>query len=241
MNLIDVTKVFATDEACIAHLESMRWPNGIACPECGGKNISKIARKPKEKKKGKHVNMRSRIYQCLKCQNQFSATSGTLFHDSHLPLSKWFIAIALITNAKKGISAMQLKRDLGVSYKTAWYLYHRIRKAMEEENETKLTGIVEADETFVGGRYDKRRKRDAYDKPCVVGVIQRGWPSAGREDYLSRREGNLRFRESKCGFRSEANDRRVCWLQKVSEDLRSWDSFPLETRICPWNQSHQFD
>ena len=99
-----------------------------------------------------------------------------MFHDSHLPLWKWFLAVYLICEAKKGISACQLGRTLKVSYKTAWYLCHRIREAMKCDESEKLKGIIEADETFVGGDFDKRRKRPAHEKPCVVGVIQRGGP-----------------------------------------------------------------
>lgn len=102
--------------------------------------------------------------------------AGTVFHDSHLPLWKWFLAVYLMCDSKKGISACQLGRMLKVSYKTAWYLCHRIREAMKCDESEKLKGIVEADETFVGGRFDKRRKRETHEKPCVVGVIQRGGP-----------------------------------------------------------------
>src|SRR5690349_16074345 len=126
MRLIDVPKAFATDEMCLAYLEAMRWPKGVRCPICGIDTVSKITRKSKSK------NVRAQLYQCLEksCKTQFSATSGTIFHDSHLPLSKWFTAIALMIDAKKGMSALQLQRHLGVNYRTAWYLAHRIREAM---------------------------------------------------------------------------------------------------------------
>ena len=106
MKLIDVTKAFQSDEQCLAYLEDMRWPDGVRCPICGAKEVSKITRKSKTK------NVRAQLYQCLEktCNSQFSATSGTIFHDSHLPLSKWFMAIALMIDAKKGMSALQLKR-----------------------------------------------------------------------------------------------------------------------------------
>ncbi len=127
MNLIDVTQTFKTDDDCLAYLETMRWPDGIRCPICGNDRISKITRKTVSK------NKRTRIYQCLEktCKSQFSATNGTIFNDSHLPLTKWFMAMAIIVDAKKGISAKQLQEHLGIgSYKTAWYIAHRIRKAM---------------------------------------------------------------------------------------------------------------
>ena len=175
MNLIDVQKQFATEEQCLDYLEKMRWPEGVRCPICGSDKISRIEREAESK------NKRNRIYQCLEpsCKQQFSATAGTIFHDSHLPLTKWFTAVALIADAKKGVSAKQLQRHLGIgSYKTAWYMAHRIRKSMEDSEESRianrLTGTVEVDETYVGGKFDKRRKRAKYDKPAVVGLIERG-------------------------------------------------------------------
>lgn len=169
MNLINVSKEFNTEDKCLAYLENMRWPKGVRCPTCGNDKISRFQRKGKTGKV-------QHLYQCLEktCRYQFSATTGTIFHDSHLPLAKWFLAIALITDAKKGISANQLKRHLGVQYKTAWHLAHRIREAMQEPKNEKLTGIVEVDETYVGGRYDRRRKRGRHQKTPVVGLIQRG-------------------------------------------------------------------
>ena len=99
-----------------------------------------------------------RLYQCLECGLQFTAKSGTLFNDSHLPLTKWFLAVALITNAKKGMSAKQLGRDLKIKYQTAWHLSHRIREALQGGSSL-FTGTVEMDEVFIGGRYDERRAR----------------------------------------------------------------------------------
>ena len=109
------------------------------------------------------------LYQCLhrKCWFQFSATEGTIFNNSHLPLEKWMLSVAIMCNAKKGVSAKQLQRDLECSYKTAWYLSHRIREAMMLGNRTaeKLSGSVEMDETYVGGKFDRRRKRAKHDNP----------------------------------------------------------------------------
>ena len=140
MNLIDVTQQFKSDDDCLAYLESMRWPDGIRCPVCGCDRISKMhVRNTAERKKKDGTTRthkrRTRIYQCLEetCKQQFSATAGTIFNDSHLPLTKWFMAMALIVDAKKSISANQLKSHLGIgSYRTAWYMAHRIRKAMED-------------------------------------------------------------------------------------------------------------
>jgi transposase-like protein len=170
MKLIDVTRQFTTDDKCLDYIEKMRWPNGVCCVHCGVLNVSKITRE----KKGK--NQRTRIYQCLEkeCRKQFSATSGTIFNDSHLPLTKWFLAIAFTCEAKKGMSALQVQRHLGVNYRTAWHLCHRIREAMQEGG--LLTGVVEADETYLtpkkprkGRPYVKKDKRDV-----VLGMIERG-------------------------------------------------------------------
>ncbi|OLD61393.1 MAG: hypothetical protein AUI53_05940 [Acidobacteria bacterium 13_1_40CM_2_60_7] len=169
MNLIDVTKRFATEEACLDSLESLRWPDGVRCLKCGGSKVSKITRKSQSK------NKRARLYQCLACKGfQFTTTAGTIFADSHLSLSKWFLAIGLMMNAKKGLSAKQMQRDLGCGYQTAWYLCHRVRKAMEEGELLRFTGTVEVDETYVGGRYDRRRKRQPWEKQGVMGFAERG-------------------------------------------------------------------
>jgi transposase-like protein len=171
MNLIDVTKQFATEHQCLDYLEKMRWPKGVRCPDCGSETFSRIEREAESK------NKRNRFYQCLEpsCKHQFSATAGTIFHDSHLPLTKWFLAVAMIADAKKGVSAKQLQRHLGIgSYKTAWHMAHRIRKAMEDSEGSLLKGTVEVDETYIGGKYDPRRKRAKYEKAAVVGLVERG-------------------------------------------------------------------
>src|SRR5579864_5196547 len=177
MNLIDVTSQFKTDEECLAYLEKMRWPNRVRCAVCGSDKVSVIERKSETK------NKRGKIYQCLEptCKQQFSVTSGTIFHDSHLPLTKWFMAVAIIVDAKKSVSANQLKRHLGIgSYRTAWYLAHRIRKAMEESEGSLLTGTVEVDETYIGGKQKGMPGRQsegtnvASNKKVVVGLRERG-------------------------------------------------------------------
>ena len=183
-SLIDVQKEFATEEQCLAYLEFMRWPEGVRCAKCDSDRISKFrtngsTRTRKSRKTGeiKIVAVPPRyLYECLnpECGHQFSATAGTIFNDTHLSLPQWFMAVALMVNAKKGLSAKQMERDLGVSYPTAWYLCHRIRKAMEEGEAGLLTGTIEADETYVGGKYDRRRKRGPYEKQPVIGFVKRG-------------------------------------------------------------------
>ena len=139
MNLVRLIERFGSEDRCRAYLEALRWPEGPVCPRCEGTSISKI-----EDRRQYECNDRS-------CRYQFSVTAGTLFHDSHLPLWKWFLAIYLMGESKKGISAKQLQRMLKVSYKTAWYLAHRIRDAMGDDEQPLLRGIVEVDETLIGG------------------------------------------------------------------------------------------
>jgi ISXO2-like transposase domain/Transposase zinc-ribbon domain len=181
-SIIDVKTKFGSTEQCVAYLEKMRWPDGVRCLVCGCAKISKFVTnettRERVNRKGvtKEVRVPARhLYTCLEptCGFQFSPTAGTIFHDTHLPLEKWFQAVALMCNAKKGLSAKQMERDLGVAYRTAWYLNHRIRKAMEDGAPGLLTGVVEADETYIGGAYDKRRKRERHQTQAVFGAIQR--------------------------------------------------------------------
>src|SRR3954453_18674484 len=156
MNLIDVAKQFAPLEACNDFLEQMRWPEGVEGVHCASKRVSKYIKQAGTRMRlnattgayeQKPVPARI-LYVCLDCKKQFSVIDGTIFNDTHLPLEKWFHAVALMVNAKKGVSALQLKRDLGTAYKTSWYLAMRIRKAMglvELAEEEPLTGTVEAD------------------------------------------------------------------------------------------------
>ncbi len=173
MNLIDVHKQLATDDQCLDYLERSRWPHGVRCLTCGGNKISRVTRKSRGK------NKRARLFQCLEptCRQQFTVTSGTIFHDSHLPLTKWFMAVALIVDAKKGMAANQLKRHLRVNYRTAWYLAHRIREAMEDAAAPKLKGTVEIDETYIGGKARGRGIKWGKDnKDVVLGIRERKGP-----------------------------------------------------------------
>jgi len=168
MNLIDVYKTFKTDDECLEYLAKLRWPDGIRCLTCGSDKVRQYESPTKKQPTRK-------IYQCQEptCKEQFTATSGTIFHDTHLPLTKWFMALALIVDAKKGISAKQIQRHLSVGYKTAWYLAHRIRQAMQETDRPKLAGTVEIDETYVGGR-QRGYKAKLKNKDVVMGIRERG-------------------------------------------------------------------
>ena len=160
MNMMTLLEQFHSEERCREVLAVLRWPNGVTCPRCS---------------ETKHSYDSERfVYDCYSCGYQFSVLAGTIFHDTKLPLRKWFIAVALMVQVKKGMSANQMKRTIGVSYKTAWYLCHRIRAAMAEATPEPLTGTVEVDETYVGGKV--RGKGHGYkgNKTIVAGAVQRG-------------------------------------------------------------------
>jgi transposase-like protein len=171
VNLLKVTQTFKTEDAALDYLIRQRWPKGVRCLACDHDKVYRIATRGKTGKP-------CRLFECADCRLHFSATTGTLFHDSHLPLQKWFIAMALMGEAKKGISANQIARHLGVQYKTAWHLCHRIRKAMQELNAAPLGGqgqIVEIDETFIGGRKLRKGVKAGKDaKIAVLGIAERG-------------------------------------------------------------------
>jgi transposase-like protein len=157
LDLCSMSQDFGSEEKCRTYLERLRWPKGVQCPSCGSDKISRI--------------MARNQFDCDVCRYQFSATAGTIFHDTHLPLWKWFLATYLLCESRKGMSANQLSRMLKTTYKTAWYLSHRIRAAMLETTPKKLGGTVEIDETYVGGK--KRRWRAGSDKQVVIGIRQR--------------------------------------------------------------------
>jgi transposase-like protein len=161
-NLMSVIEKFGTDDKCRETLVHLRWPNGVECPRCQSKKISRIAAR--------------NVYDCDSCRHQFSVTAGSIFHDSHLPLTKWFFATYVMVESKKGVSANQLKRMLGISYKTAWYLCHRIRKATEEAKPKPIGkgGIVELDETYIGGKKRYVGRGSLEGKTMVLGAVERG-------------------------------------------------------------------
>ena len=172
MTLDNLVDQFQTDEQCIAFLERLRWPNGVRCVKvnCHAPLIRRIQT---VNKSSKTVH----LYGCKVCGHHFSVTSGTIFHDSHLPLRKWFMAMLLMCEAKKGISAHQLKRTIGTTYKTAWFVCHRIREAMKsEDGKNLLEGFVEIDEAYIGSKPRKGEIRSTRkgNKLVALGMVQRG-------------------------------------------------------------------
>lgn len=159
-NLVEFYNRFGDEQACRDYLEKARWGDKITCPHCG---VVGNAYKYKD----------GRLYKCKDCRKQFTVRVGTIFEDSKLPLQKWFLAIYLATSLKKGISSIQLSKYLGITQKTAWFMLHRIRYAVETDSYDKpLDGEVEMDETYVGGvRKGHTRKFD--NKTPVVGAVER--------------------------------------------------------------------
>lgn len=178
LNLANLAKYFSDEDAAREFLESRRWPNGTVCPHCKATGAYKLTAK-----EGSKTPVRPGVYKCKACRKQFTVKVGTIFEDSHIPLSKWLLAIHLLSASKKGHSAHQIHRMLGVTYKSAWFMMHRIRYAMAQEPmASKLSGIVEVDETYVGGkaknmhaseRAKKIQGRGAVGKAPVVTLVER--------------------------------------------------------------------
>lgn len=171
MNIVQIFKRFPDQEACIKHLEQARWGNTPICAYCKSDNTYPLRGELR--------------HHCNTCRKSFSVTIGTIFHDTRLPMQKWFLLITLMLNAKKGLSACQAARDIEVRRATVWSMMHRIRKAMTDDGKL-LAGIIEMDETYVGGKPRKGNDRDddedggntskrgrGTDKTPVVGMVQR--------------------------------------------------------------------
>jgi transposase-like protein len=158
---------FPDEETCWRALREMRWPHGFVCPRCG--------------KRGSHRLRTRRLEQCRACRHQVSPTAGTIFHKTRVPLRTWFLAIFFVGRHKKSISALQLQRDTGLgSYQTAWTLLHKLRSALHPRCEFPLTGLVEADEAYLGGAVSGgSRGRGAPNKTLVAGAVERRELSAG--------------------------------------------------------------
>jgi transposase-like protein len=173
-NLSELAKYFSDEDAARELLEQWRWNGSPACPHCGGDAPYKLTPKADSKKPG-----RKGLWKCRACRKQFTVTVGTVFEDSRIPISKWLLAIHMIASSKKGMSAHQIHRNLGISYKAAWFMMHRLRYAMRSGPLSDLmSGTVEIDETYVGARMKRGTKRgrpgpDSHKTP-VVALIERG-------------------------------------------------------------------
>ena len=172
--MFDLTDpMFHDEDEARAYLETLRWANGRFCPHCGeAERTSPISGKPK---RGKGKPKRPGVYVCLSCKKQFSVRIGSVFERSHIPLHKWVAGFYLMCSSKKGISAHQLHRTLGITYKSAWFMAHRIREAMRETKPGPIGGdnkVVEADETYVGGKA-RNRKNKVPKKEAVFALVER--------------------------------------------------------------------
>ena len=160
MNLVDINSLFSTEDKCRELLVRLRFPEGPHCLRCKLPVVE--------------LETEKQLFYCKDCDYQFSVTSGTVFNDSHLPLAKWFLTTHLLCEAKKGMSACQIQRTVGMSYKTAWYLCHRIRHAMAQTDKPMLDGKIEMDTTYVGGvNKGKGRTARVDNKEVVLGIRKR--------------------------------------------------------------------
>ncbi len=171
--LVDAIRYFSDPDKCLAFMVELRWPDGVTCPTCGGRDVSFISTR--------------RVWTCREqhMRRQFSAKVGTIFEDSPMGLDKWFAAMWMIASAKNGVSSYEVARALGVTQKSAWFMMHRIRLAMQSGTFDKMSGEVEVDETFIGGkaRFMHKAKRAAKitarggkDKSAVMGLLERHGP-----------------------------------------------------------------
>ena len=166
MTVMEVLDTYPDQESCIKHLEKVRWGDTPRCSHCESENVGQ-----------KNESQRVGRWNCRDCKSSFNVLSGTIFHRTRIELRKWFAAIVLLLNAKKSLSSYQLARDLGLTPPTAWYMLHRIRKAMQQ-GDVLLRGIVEVDETFVGGKAkrwpDKElRTKRGVEKMTYLGAVER--------------------------------------------------------------------
>lgn len=168
--MFDLTNpIFSDRDKARAHLEAILWPNGPICPKCGEtERVKRLAGK----------STRPGVVMCNACRKPFTVTVGTIFEDSKIPLNKWLLAFRLMSGSKKGISAHQLHRSLGITYKSAWFMAHRVREAMNGADGDGPLGscpdsVVEADETYVGGKARNRAFRDPAPKKAIVALVER--------------------------------------------------------------------
>jgi transposase-like protein len=164
-NLMEFEKRFGSEKDCREYLFRLRWPNGFICPKCGGQRVTRLGA----------------FYRCLDCRRQISATAGTIFHRSHIPLLVWFRGMWWLTSQKNGASALGLQRVLGLgSYEAAWLMLHKLRRAMIRPNRDRLAGVVEVDETYLGSLEEGLRGRQTEDKTLIILAVQENGKGIGR-------------------------------------------------------------
>jgi transposase-like protein len=173
LDIISVFRTFPTQADCLAHIEKVKWDNVPTCPYCGGQKCTAA-----KNEKGYNIHR----YHCNQCNTTYSVLVNTIFQDTKLELQKWFLAISLIVNAKKGISSRQLARDLQVNHKTAWAIQTKIRRTMRQNGAELLKGIIEMGETYIGGKLRKgtgmHKRGRGTDKTLAVGIAERSGKSS---------------------------------------------------------------
>ena len=166
MNINITAPMFHDETKALAHLEGSRWPDGANCPHCGSLRVRKMEGKTQ-----------AGMFLCNDCRDKFTVRTGSVMERSHVPLHKWLLATHIMAASKKGMSALQMSRMIGVTYKTAWFLCHRIREAMDQADGNGPLGgpetVVEADETYVGGKAKNRATRKPAPKKAVVALVER--------------------------------------------------------------------
>jgi transposase-like protein len=191
--LLAVSDGSLTESDARAMLERIRWPNGVACafPDCGGAEIYRIEVKGKVLKSGRKVGPRH-LFKCKACKRQFSVTKGTIFEDSKIPLRTWILVMYRMGSSKKGVSAHQVHREFGLSYESAWFLCHRVRFAMTDKNPSLLKGIIEADETYVGGKPRGHREGRSNAHSTMSERISAAWAKKAPVFGIKERGGRVR-------------------------------------------------
>ena len=208
----DFMERYAKEEQCLNAVFVQRWPRGFICPSCGSSSYCRVRK--------------SRVCQCNQCHSQTSITSGTIFHSSNLPLTKWFLAIHLLTQNKNGISALELSRQIGVVYKTAWRLKHKLMQVMsEKEEETPLIGRVEVDDAYLGGKRKKgKRGRGSENKIPFFAAVETDAENRPKRIKLRRIKGfsKIEARRWKNKYLPDASllvsDGLICLKALAAED-----------------------
>jgi transposase-like protein len=194
-DLVKLTDGTATEADARRIFEGMRWPNGVRCamPDCGGSEVYRISVKGKTLKSGRVVGPRE-LFKCKACRRQFSVTKGTIFEDSHIPLRTWLVVMYRMCSSKKSVSARQIEREFGLSHRAAWFMCHRIRWAMTDKNPPRLSGTIEADETYVGGKlrgHRTHRQKDGKGE-TMKASMRKTWENKTPVFGMVERHGRVR-------------------------------------------------
>jgi transposase-like protein len=227
--------IFHNDDAAREHLEKLLWPQGPVCPRCG------VADDRITKLQGKST--RPGVYKCKDCRKPFSVTVGTVMERSHIPLSKWVFAAQLVVSSKKGFSALQLQRMLGTNYETAWFLFHRLREAAVDSDSAMLGvegKVVEADETYVGGKARNKAYGPPPRKMAVFTLVERS--GGARSKHIANVTAEMvrpiivAAASRKSHFRTDESG--IYW--KVGEEFKTHELLFISGRVCKGRRSREY-